>query len=147
MTNEIVTDAAPARASNWKNWIPAVLWVTALFILSTSLFSAANTAKIIVPVLHWILPGASAATLTTLHVLIRKAAHFTNYGILFWLLIRGPMYGRPYAALAICVGYAFLDEGHQMFVPGRGPSLYDVALDSSGALFSRFLHAALSDLA
>jgi VanZ family protein len=147
VTNEIATDPAPARAVKWRNWTPAVLWVALLFILSTSLFSAANTAKIIVPVLHWILPGASAATLTTLHVLIRKAAHFTNYGILFWLLIRGPLYGRPYTALGICVCYALLDEGHQMFVPGRGPSLYDVALDSSGALFSRFLHAAVSDLA
>jgi len=126
--------------------MPVLLWVSALFILSTSIFSAANTSMIIVPILRWILPGASAATLSTLHVLIRKSAHFTNYGILFWLLIRGPMYGRPYAALAICVGYAFLDEGHQLFVPGRGPSLYDVALDSSGALFSRFLHSAISDL-
>lgn len=126
--------------------MPVLLWVSALFILSTSIFSATNTSRIIVPVLHWILPGLSAATLSTLHVFIRKSAHFTNYGILFWLLIRGPMYGRPYAALAICVGYAFLDEGHQLFVPGRGPSLYDVALDSTGALFSRFLHAAVSDL-
>jgi len=126
--------------------MPVLLWVSALFLLSTSIFSAANTSMIIVPILRWILPGASAATLSTLHVLIRKSAHFTNYGILFWLLIRGPMYGRPYAALAICVGYAFLDEGHQLFVPGRGPSLYDVALDSSGALFSRFLHSAIFDL-
>lgn len=140
------TQAATQPAAKWKTWMPVLLWVSALFILSTSIFSAANTSMIIVPILRWILPGASAATLSTLHVLIRKSAHFTNYGILFWLLIRGPMYGRPYAALAICVGYAFLDEGHQLFVPGRGPSLYDVALDSSGALFSRFLHSAISDL-
>jgi len=43
--------------------------------------------------------------------------------------------------------YALLDEGHQMFVPNRGPSLYDVALDSTGALFSRFLHAAVIEIA
>lgn len=82
-----------------------------------------------------------------MHALIRKAAHFTNYGILFWLLIRGPLRGRPYVALALCVLYAMTDEAHQYFVPGRGPSLYDVALDSCGALFSRFLHAAVYDLA
>jgi VanZ family protein len=39
--------------------------------------------------------------------------------------------------------YAFSDEGHQLFVPGRTPSLYDVALDSSGALASRLLWALL----
>jgi len=126
--------------------MPVVLWAATLFFLSTSLFSAANTSRIIEPVLRWLLPAASAATISTLHGLIRKAAHFTNYGILFWLLIRGPMYGRPYTALALCVCYAMLDEGHQIWAPGRTPSLYDVALDSSGALFSRFLHAAISDL-
>jgi VanZ family protein len=132
--------------TGWRVWLPAIVWITALFMLSTSLFSAANTSKIIVPVLQWILPGASAATISMLHGLIRKAAHFTNYGILFWLLIRGPLVGRPYTALAMCVCYAFLDEGHQIFAPGRGPSLYDVALDSSGALFGRFLCAAAAEL-
>jgi VanZ family protein len=140
------TDQGLQANFQWEKWIPPILWLIVLFILSTSVFSAANTSRIIEPILRWFLPEASAGTIAMLHRLIRKAAHFTNYGILFWLLIRGPMYGRPYTALALCVCYAFLDEGHQMFEPGRGPSLYDVALDSSGALFSRFLHAAISDL-
>jgi VanZ family protein len=127
-------------------WLPTILWLMALFALSTSAFSAANTSRVIVPILHFLLPGVSQATIVVLHGLIRKAAHFTNYGILFWILIRGPMAGRPYTALLLCVCYAFLDEGHQILVPGRTPSLYDVALDSSGALFSRFLNAATSEL-
>jgi VanZ family protein len=117
-----------------------------LFVLSTTFFSATNTGKIIEPLVRLLLPGASAATIATGHMLIRKAAHFTNYGILFWLLIRGPMAGRPYAALGFCVFYALLDEGHQIFVPGRTASLYDVAIDSSGALFSRFLNAAVAEI-
>jgi len=127
-------------------WLPAILWLTTIFVLSTSTFSAANTSRILVPFLHFLFPGASASTIATLHGLMRKGAHFTNYGILFWILIHGPMTGRPYAALTLCVCYAFLDEGHQILVPGRTPSLYDVALDSSGALFSRFLNAAISEL-
>ena len=126
--------------------MPAILWTAALFILSTSYFSAANTSKIIEPILRWIFPSASLATISLMHSLIRKAAHFTNYAILFWLLIRGPLEKRPYAALACCVAYAFLDEGHQIFAVGRGPSLYDVALDSSGALFGRFLNSAVYDV-
>jgi VanZ family protein len=97
--------------------------------------------------LHWLAPSAPFASIEFVHNLIRKSAHFTNYGILFWLLIRGPMVGRPYAALGVCVAYAFLDEGHQIFAPGRTASLYDVALDSSGALFSRFLNAAIAEVA
>ena len=33
-----------------------------------------------------------------------------------------------------CVGYASLDEFHQSFVHGRGPSPKDVMIDSSGAI-------------
>ena len=129
--------------SSFKDWAPAILWMAALFILSTTYFSAANTSRIIEPILRWFFPGASLATIALMHNLIRKAAHFTDYAILFWLLVRGPLEKRPYTALACCIVYAFLDEGHQIFAVGRGPSLYDVALDSSGALFSRFLNAAV----
>jgi VanZ family protein len=97
--------------------------------------------------LRFLMPGASAATIALAHGFVRKAAHFTNYAILFWLLVSGPMREHPYRAFGLCVLYAFLDEGHQMFVPDRTPSLYDVALDSTGALFSRFLHAALIEIA
>lgn len=136
-----------AAENNFNKWVPALIWMGCLFVLSTTVFSAANTSKIIEPILRFIFPGASAATIAMEHGLVRKAAHFTNYGILFWLLIRGPMAGRPYAALGFCVFYALLDEGHQIFVPGRTASLYDVAIDSSGALFSRFLNAAVTEMA
>jgi VanZ family protein len=130
-----------------NKWVPALIWMGCLFILSTAFFSASNTAKVIEPILRFLFPTASAATISMGHGMVRKAAHFTNYGILFWLLIRGPMEGRPYAALGFCVFYALLDEGHQIFVPGRTASLYDVAIDSSGALFSRFLNAAVAEIA
>jgi VanZ family protein len=140
VSNDATTD------NTFRLWLPAILWLIALFVLSTSVFSAENTGRIIVPMLHFLLPGTSMPTIFLMHAIIRKAAHFTNYGILFWILIHGPLAGRPYVSLMICVCYAFLDEGHQILVPGRTPSLYDVALDSSGALFSRFLNAAASEL-
>jgi VanZ family protein len=136
-----------APGATLSDWTLVIFWIAALFFLSTSIFSAENTMKIIGPILRWLMPSAPAATIVLTHHLIRKAAHFTNYAILFWLLIRGPMAGRPYAAFGICVVYAFLDEGHQILVPGRTASLYDVALDSSGALFARFLNAAIAPTA
>ena len=128
-------------------WIPVVVWGALIFMLSTSAFTAANTSRIIDPILRWLLPGITAASVDVCHNLIRKAAHFTEYGVLFWLLVRGPMVRRPYLALMLCVVYALTDEGHQAFVPGRTASLYDVALDSSGALFSHFLTTAIAELA
>ncbi len=137
---------APGEESLMK-WMPAVAWAVVLFCFSTSYFSAENTSRIIDPILRFLMPAASAITIAFAHGLVRKAAHFTNYAILFWLLVSGPLRARPYTAFALCVLYALLDEGHQIFVPNRTPSLYDVALDSSGALFSRFLHAAVVEIA
>jgi VanZ family protein len=143
----VAIPAATARGlPPLAEWLPSILWMGALFILSTSLFSASNTSKFLEPVLQWMFPSASIATITLMHALIRKAAHFGNYCILFWLLIRGPLKGRPYVALACCVIYAALDETHQIFSAGRGASIYDVAIDSSGALFGRFLNSAINDV-
>ena len=139
--------AEPQEIAPLMEWIPVLLWGALIFTLSTSAFSAANTSKIIDPLLHWLVPGISAASVDVGHMLTRKAAHFTEYGILFWLLVRGPMKERPYLALMLCVVYALTDEGHQVFVPGRTASLYDVALDSTGALFSHFLTTAIAEIA
>ncbi|MGC1342391.1 MAG: VanZ family protein [Candidatus Binataceae bacterium] len=139
--------AAPAAmSSRLSEWLPVVLWGAVMFTLSTSAFSAANTSRIIDPILVWIMPGISPTSLDVAHALIRKCAHFTEYGVLYWLLVHGPLIGRPYMALVICVAWAFLDEGHQMFVPGRTASFYDVALDSTGAVFSGFLTAAVNEI-
>jgi len=142
------TLSAPAsEPTPLGEWIPVILWGCLIFTLSTSGFSAANTARVIDPILRWLIPGISAASVDVCHMLVRKCAHFTEYGVLFWLLVRGPLAHRPYLALALCVLYALSDEGHQIFVPGRTASLYDVALDSTGALFSHFLTSAMAELA
>jgi VanZ family protein len=139
---------SPAHASSsgeslLLEWLPVLVWGAIIFTLSTSLFSAANTARIIDPILLWLDPSISPTTLAVAHALVRKSAHFTEYGILFCLLVRGPMVGRPYMALMLCAAYAMCDEGHQIFVPGRTPSLYDVALDTTGAAFGGFFRAAI----
>ena len=139
--------AEPPEFAPLREWIPVLIWGAIIFTLSTSAFSAVNTSRVIDPMLRWLIPGISAASVDVGHMLVRKAAHFTEYGILFWLLVRGPMAQRPYLALMLCVVYALTDEGHQAFVPGRTASLYDVALDSTGALFSHFLTTVIAEIA
>ena len=109
------------------------------FTFSTSYFSASQTASVIKPILRLFFPNADPLTIDTLHALIRKLAHFTQYAVLFWLLARKPMRDRPALALLVCVMFALMDEGHQMFVPSRTASLLDVGLDFSGALFANFV--------
>jgi VanZ family protein len=147
MSNQAVLSANEAPQRDAIGWLPVVLWGVVIFLLSTSTFSSINTSQIIDPILRWLVPTLSPVAVSVAQALIRKSAHFTEYGVLFWLLVRGPMRNRPYWAFALCVAYAALDETHQIFVPGRTPSIYDVALDSTGALFSNFLLAAIAELA
>ena len=69
---------------------------------------------------------------------VRKLAHMTEYFLLA-VSVSFPLYvyrvrGIWLLLLAgtICVGFACLDEYHQSFVAGRGPSKRDVMIDSIG---------------
>lgn len=73
---------------------------------------------------------------------LRKVAHLTEYAILTWLLIRAFRHTTALSfpdfvawSLRLSVFYAFTDEFHQGFVPGRESSVYDVFIDSLGAVF------------
>ena len=146
MTDGVTFGASEDPREKLKAWLPVAAWALLIFFFSTSLFSAQDTGSWIEPILRWLLPWASNTTIDVMHYAIRKMAHFTEYGILFLLLIRGPMRGHTLWALAACAAYALLDEGHQMFVPERTASLYDVALDFSGALFSHFVSSGVAEL-
>lgn len=73
-----------------------------------------------------------------IHFYIRKLGHVTVYFILA-VTVAFPLYVYGVRGLAlmllagiICVGFAGLDEYHQSFVAGRGPSKRDVVIDSIG---------------
>lgn len=67
---------------------------------------------------------------------LRKIAHFTEFGLLgmclAWLM--GMLQRKMAWAFVLGGAAACVDETIQRFVPGRGPSLQDVAIDSSGVL-------------
>jgi hypothetical protein len=63
-------------------WLPVFAWMAMIMWFSTGQWSAENTGSILRPLLHWLLPWATAAQIATLHALIRKTAHVTEYGVL-----------------------------------------------------------------
>lgn len=75
----------------------------------------------------------------TFHLLIRKAAHFTEFAclglLLCWMLGMSGERGWHLWALPVLLGMAAAcaDETIQVFVPDRGPSLIDVWIDTCGA--------------
>lgn len=126
--------------SRWKAWIPAVAWAVLIFFLSTDRFSSAHTSQTVSPLLRWLLPHASDATLEAVHIFVRKCAHVAEYfvfGLLLLHALRTPQSGwnTRWALLAILLAglYACSDEFHQIFVPSRGPSLWDVLIDTAAA--------------
>ena len=77
--------------------------------------------------------------------IVRKIAHYSIY-TLVGILLMGLMstykikeLDRLAISLIIGVIYASTDEIHQVFVPGRGPLITDVILDSMGVLTGIFI--------
>ena len=73
-----------------------------------------------------------------IHNYVRKLGHITEYFVLA-VSVSFPLYVyrvRGFALMLVaglfCVAFAGLDEFHQSFVAGRGPSKKDVAIDSIG---------------
>jgi len=127
-----------------RHWLPVILWMGFIFVMSTSLGSSAHTSRIIEPLIRWLAPGISPAAVDRVHGLIRKTGHFTEYAILALLVLRAVRIslrhrhlegGCKAAGIALLVAavYASTDEFHQSFVPGRTASVYDVLIDTSGA--------------
>ena len=76
----------------------------------------------------------------TMH-LVRKLAHFTLFGLIggasvfaFSFKLSGLIMFRASYLFGTLLGA--LDEFHQMFVPGRGPQVKDIMIDSSGVFIA-----------
>jgi VanZ family protein len=115
---------------------------------STGTFSASNTGSVLEWFAHALRISLTSREFDLLHFLIRKAAHFSVYGLLsalFFRAWRGKPQGRPWKwswaalALTVCLLAASSDEYHQSFTPGRTAAVHDVELDMMGALFAQFM--------
>lgn len=127
-----------------KAWLPAALWMGVIFMMSAMPGDVSgDTSGRLMKLLLWLISliagdeAAAGIPLDTLHLLIRKAAHMTEYAVLFLLYHRAlRMENAKHPglyALALCAAYAATDEFHQGFVEARGPSAADVGIDTLGA--------------
>lgn len=115
------------------------------FTASTDLGASRGTSRLIGPLVRWLWPDVSDEHLDLIVFLVRKAAHVTEYAVLallLWRALRKPVKGetRPWdwrlsGWVVLAAGfYACTDEFHQSFVPSRMGSIWDVLLDTSGAI-------------
>ena len=127
-----------------------LLWMGLIFHFSSVDWSGARTASLLEAILASWCPTL-ARTLTesqveALNFVMRKIAHFTEYGMLmllgYWAFRRGLGYAPQPArrgAIWTIIAYAMLDELHQRFVPGRTGNGMDVLIDAAGVLFVAWL--------
>ena len=98
-----------------SSWLPPLAWMAIIFALSAQ---------------H------GGGQLAEAEVVLRKVAHAIGYLVLTLLLLRalrrsGATAAVP-VAMAAALAYAVSDEWHQSFVPGRGATAQDVAIDGVG---------------
>ncbi len=133
-----------------KSAVAVVLWAAVIFFMSTDVGSSEHTAGFIDPLIRWIVPAITQAGLEHAHFLIRKMGHLTEYAILAILLWRAwtlsPTGAREawhwktaLLVLLVAATFAVTDEFHQSFVPSRGASARDVAIDTCGAFLGLML--------
>ena len=125
-------------------WLPAILIAVLISVFSTEYFSGEHTARFIYPALRWLFPTASRHALRSMHFVIRKLAHITEFAALSIAVFHGVRGDRPgwrtdwaLWTLVIAVAYAGVDEFHQSFVPLREPSVRDVIIDGTGVVLAQ----------
>lgn len=115
----------------WGRWLLVVCWAGVIFAFSS-----------------W--PSPPAVGTSLIDFVVKKSAHFTEFGVLALLLLRAWRGGWRRVSLADQLGalglaaiYASMDELHQVFTAGRTPSPRDVGIDVSGAVSFLLLRAGL----
>jgi VanZ family protein len=114
-----------------------------IFSASGDRASFSHSSRIIGPLVRWLFPQLSDEAIHAIVVSVRKGAHLTEYAVLtllLWRALRKPRRGdaRPWQwsqaglALGLTALYAASDELHQLFVPSRQGSIWDVLLDTAG---------------
>lgn len=133
-------------------WASVILWMTFIFVMSaqpveesheTSTEVSEGIAGTVTPGFQEMPPEQKVETVEKFDIVVRKLAHFAEFGLLGvlfytavvatrnkldinWLIVEGSM--------IFVLAYAATDELHQKYVPGRIASIRDVAIDCLGAL-------------
>lgn len=116
------------------SWILAVTCMVAIFCLSaqTANESAELSGSFILALLDWLGLELEQETIRT----VAHCLEFMGLSLLFFNAIYATWENdRTYFhAFKLTVLYAFIDEIHQIFVPGRAFQVSDLLVDSTGAL-------------
>ncbi len=119
-------------------WTLLIAWMILIFAFSSQPAVVSNEKSgLVVYFLNLLGLDLNSVFGTMADYVVRKAAHFSEYFILY-LLIYNVVRDRYKGLKALCVSllgvfiYACSDEIHQLFVPGRAGRITDVLIDTAG---------------
>jgi VanZ family protein len=123
------------------SWILIAFWCGVIFYMSSRNGSdSSNMSMFLVHALERLIIALFGRLIFPVpEQLVRKAAHVFEYLVLGILLLSGffsektPRRSIIYALLAGAL-YAISDETHQIFIPGRTASPFDVGIDTVGVM-------------
>ncbi len=129
-------------------WVPVLICVLVIAAESTPMFGSDRTTA---PLQHFfeslLHRHFTEPQWWKIHIMIRKSGHFLGYGIVslawfraFWMTWKAfqPFRRRELVCHALAMlgtlALASSDEFHQLFLPNRTGSIWDVMTDCGGAL-------------
>lgn len=123
-------------------YAPLILWIGVIAFLSSSNGSMAETSRFIEPILKFLLPNTSEETIRSIHAVIRKIAHVTEYSVLAFFAVRAMASAfdirskmKYILPLVLVAAIASADEINQSFDVARTGLPSDALLDTaSGAV-------------
>jgi VanZ family protein len=130
----LTSDQLGRTTVRWAAGLVLMSWLIAFF--SSPSGSAGGMLSIAQKMLH--LTPEQAETVI---FFVRKSIHLCFYGTLGWTGFRLALASGARVrwsflfGLAVTLAFACFDEGRQSFFPDRTASVFDVMLDTSGALF------------
>lgn len=129
------------------SYIAAAAWMAVIFAYSAQ--DAVRSLQSSDGVMNYLLSAFGSLfehfSRETLSFVVRKCAHFGVFFVLGVLVTNavarsgGELFYIGSLGLDICVFYAASDEFHQYFIDGRACRLFDICVDSVGALLGVLL--------
>jgi VanZ family protein len=118
-----------------------------MFYLSTARFGEGLSGWLLTKALAFVHLNMSPLAFAVVHIICRKLAHLTEYGIFSLLVYRslptkgsfGGRLERAFLSILAAAAYSLTDEFHQLFVVGRHGSVADCVIDSVGAALAMLL--------
>jgi hypothetical protein len=122
-------------------WLLVAACIAMILGLGSAEFGARGNSRYLFPLLRWLFPDLSVRAYLDLAYWLREGAHAAEYALLGLLAFRAMLLSVESVlariallSLGVAATVAVMDEVRQSMLPERTGSVWDIALDVSGAL-------------